>query len=59
MATDVSTLHHAPAKQRRGWLEWITTVDHKKIGIMYAVTAFLFFVICGLEALLIRMQLCS
>ncbi|WP_110515794.1 cytochrome c oxidase subunit I [Herpetosiphon llansteffanensis] len=59
MATDVSTLHHAPAKQRRGWLEWITTVDHKKIGIMYAVTAFLFFVIGGLEALLIRLQLGS
>ncbi len=40
-----------------GWLSWFTTVDHKKIGIMYGVTAFVFFVLGGLEALLIRSQL--
>jgi cytochrome c oxidase subunit I len=37
--------------------QWITTTDHKKIGIMYMVTAFFFFVVGGLEALLIRTQL--
>jgi cytochrome c oxidase subunit I len=40
-----------------GWWSWLTTVDHKKIGIMYGVTAFLFFIVGGIEALLIRSQL--
>jgi cytochrome c oxidase subunit 1 len=40
-----------------GWLSWLTTVDHKKIGIMYFVTAMFFFVVGGIEALLIRAQL--
>jgi cytochrome c oxidase subunit 1 len=40
-----------------GIWSWITTVDHKRIGIMYAVTAFAAFFIAGLEALLIRVQL--
>ena len=37
--------------------EWVTTVDHKKIGILYVVMAVLFLVIGGCEALLIRWQL--
>ena len=37
--------------------EWLTTVDHKKIGIMYIVYALLFLVIAGAEALLMRIQL--
>ena len=37
--------------------QWVMTTDHKKIGIMYIVTAFFFFVVGGLEALLIRTQL--
>src|SRR6267143_3005615 len=36
---------------------WITTVDHKRIGILYGVTAFAFFLLGGIEALLIRLQL--
>ncbi len=40
-------------------LEWITTVDHKKIGIMYLVMNFIFFIIGGLEALLVRTQLAN
>src|SRR3989304_1956600 len=40
-----------------GWWGWITTVDHKKIGILYGITAFAFFLIGGSEALLIRIQL--
>ena len=40
-----------------GWWSWITTVDHKKIGILYGITAFAFFLIGGIEALLIRIQL--
>ncbi len=40
-----------------GWRSWFTTVDHKKIGIMYGVSAFLFFLLGGIEALLMRVQL--
>ncbi|HEX2180324.1 MAG TPA: cbb3-type cytochrome c oxidase subunit I, partial [Actinomycetota bacterium] len=35
----------------------MTTVDHKRIGILYGYTAFVFFLLGGLEALLIRTQL--
>jgi cytochrome c oxidase subunit I len=37
--------------------DWLTTVDHKKIGIMYGVTALVFFVVGGIEAFIIRLQL--
>jgi len=40
-----------------GWKSWFFTIDHKKIGIMYGVAAFIFFLIGGVEALLIRLQL--
>jgi len=40
-----------------GWRSWITTVDHKKIGIMYGAAALVFLLIGGFEALLIRLQL--
>ncbi|MGB9152565.1 MAG: cbb3-type cytochrome c oxidase subunit I, partial [Alphaproteobacteria bacterium] len=36
---------------------WATTVDHKKIGLMYIGYALIFLVIAGLEAVLIRIQL--
>jgi len=36
---------------------WISTVDHKKIGIRYIVTAFAFLIIGGVEALIFRLQL--
>ena len=38
---------------------WFATVDHKELGIRYLVTAFLFLIIGGLEALLIRLQLAN
>ncbi|HEY3057859.1 MAG TPA: cytochrome c oxidase subunit I [Chloroflexota bacterium] len=41
----------------RGLWSWFTTVDHKRIGILYGVSAGTFFVIGGLEALVIRLQL--
>jgi cytochrome c oxidase subunit I len=40
-----------------GLLSWVTTVDHKRIGILYGLTAFAFFIIGGVEALIIRLQL--
>ncbi|HEV3475357.1 MAG TPA: cbb3-type cytochrome c oxidase subunit I, partial [Actinomycetota bacterium] len=36
---------------------WLTTVDHKRIGILYGVTAFVFFILGGVEAVLLRIQL--
>src|SRR3954447_26069663 len=41
----------------QGWTSWFTTVDHKRIGILYLVTAFVFFLVGGTEALLMRIQL--
>src|SRR5262245_11636484 len=46
-----------PAQAPTGWAVWLTTVDHKKIGIMYLVSAFFFFIVGGIEALLMRIQL--
>ena len=37
--------------------EWVTTTDHKKIGLMYIISGFFFFLVGGLEALLIRAEL--
>src|SRR4051794_5803142 len=63
----MATVSVSAARARRGLLRrptsttgfwsWLTTVDHKKIGILYGVTAFVFFLIGGSEALLIRLQL--
>ena len=38
---------------------WLTTVDHKRIGVLYGVTALIFMMIAGLEAGVIRLQLSS
>ena len=46
----------APRTSKR-WIDWVTTTDHKKIGIMYLVTTFVFFMLGGIEALLMRLQL--
>jgi cytochrome c oxidase subunit I len=46
----------APARPG-GLLRWVSTVDHKDIGILYLVTTVAFFVLGGFEALLIRIQL--
>jgi cytochrome c oxidase subunit 1 len=40
-----------------GFWSWFTTIDHKKIGILYGATALAFFLIGGIEALVIRLQL--
>jgi len=45
--------------QSTGWKSWLFTVDHKKIGIMYGVFAMFFFIVGGVEALLIRLQLAA
>jgi|CXWL01.1.fsa_nt_gi cytochrome c oxidase subunit 1 len=52
-----SVLEHSHVAKRSTLVEWLTTVDHKKIGILYGASAFLFFLIGGIEALIIRAQL--
>ncbi len=37
--------------------EWVSTVDHKRLGLMYIISALLFFVIAGIMATVIRLQL--
>lgn len=44
-------------KAATGLRSWITTVDHKRIGLLYFWTSFSFFLLGGLEALLVRTQL--
>jgi cytochrome c oxidase subunit I len=50
-------ISHGVDRPQRGWVSWLTTTDHKKIGIMYLVTVLVFFVLGGVEALLMRTQL--
>ena len=59
MATRVQPQAPAPADhgEKTGLWSWITTVDHKRIGILYGTTAFIFFLMGGIEALLLRIQL--
>lgn len=40
-----------------GLIGWLTTIDHKRIGILYLVTALFWFLVGGLEAMMIRIQL--
>ena len=56
---DQHQVHTAGHGEKTGLWSWITTVDHKRIGILYGATAFLFFLMGGIEALLLRIQLGS
>jgi cytochrome c oxidase subunit 1/cytochrome c oxidase subunit I+III len=46
-----------PAKRRHYQLAWLSTVDHKRIGVLYMLNGLFFFVVGGVEALFIRLQL--
>ncbi|HEX2046980.1 MAG TPA: cytochrome c oxidase subunit I [Acidimicrobiales bacterium] len=46
-----------PRGHAGGLVGWVTTTDHKKIGILYMVTAFAFFLLGGVLALLMRAEL--
>ncbi len=45
------------AYERPALLEWLTTVDHKKLGILYLYTTVFFLAVGGILALLVRTQL--
>ncbi len=61
MAVIEATLPRPIARPRidktKGAMGWITTVDHKRIAIMYLYTTFFFFLVGGVMALLMRIQL--
>jgi cytochrome c oxidase subunit I len=51
---------YAPGKKPGAVIwEWMTTVDHKKIGCMYITLGVIYFIVGGIEALLIRAQLAT
>src|SRR4029079_11355528 len=55
MAT--TALTPAASAYRSGLYAWLTTTDHKKIGIMYLINSFVFFFIAGLMVLVVRAEL--
>ena len=57
MAT--TALHPTAQGYRSSLYEWVTTTDHKKIGILYLVNSFLFFFIAGIMALIVRAELAA
>src|SRR5260370_37048395 len=46
-----------PAKRAHHRLAWLSTVDHKRIAVLYLLAGLFFFVIGGIEALFMRLQL--
>ena len=55
MAT--TTLTPAASAYRSGLYEWLTTTDHKKIGILYVINSFIFFFVGGMLAMVVRTEL--
>ncbi len=55
------SLFPTPKLDARPWVDqlhqWLATVDHKRLGILYIVSALLFLAVGGVEALIIRIQL--
>src|ERR1051325_6304835 len=39
------------------WKKWLYTTDHKKVGLLYLWTAFTFFILAGIGALIVRWEL--
>src|SRR5258707_2230207 len=60
MSSDAIAIQTAEAAGRP-WVatshEWVTTVDHKRLGVLYILYALFFLVIGGIEATIIRIQL--
>ncbi|MGW7275320.1 aa3-type cytochrome oxidase subunit I [Streptomyces sp. NPDC054864] len=60
MGTETAAAAAPPALQKspgRLLVDWLTTTDHKKIGHLYLITSFVFFLIAGLMALMMRAEL--
>jgi cytochrome c oxidase subunit I len=61
MSSDAMAIHQGTDVGSRPWVEtlhgWVTTVDHKRLGILYILYALLFLAVAGSEAMIIRIQL--
>ncbi|NJP49582.1 cytochrome c oxidase subunit I [Streptomyces sp. SBST2-5] len=61
MATQTEPVAPVPAAERhrrgRVIISWLTTTDHKKIGHLYLITSFVFFLVGGILAMAIRAEL--
>lgn len=55
--TAPAVVESAPHRHGRVLIDWLTTTDHKKIGHLYLITAFVFFLAAGLLAMLMRAEL--
>jgi cytochrome c oxidase subunit 1 len=56
-ALPATTAAHVLPYRRPGIGDWLTTPDHKKIGLMYMLSTFIFFLLAGVSAMLVRLQL--
>ena len=60
MAANVETIRPYRRDWRTGrFMSWVTTTDHKRIGILYLGTSLVFLAIGGFMAMLIRTQLAT
>ena len=59
MAVRAEPARTAPTGSAAASPRWLTTVDHKRIGILYIVTSLVFFVLGGLLSLFMRAQLAT
>src|SRR5215470_9133480 len=61
MASDAIAIPNLPVVSDRPWIQtlhdWLTTVDHKRLGILYVLYGLFFLVIGGIEAIIMRIQL--
>ncbi|MCW5980349.1 MAG: cytochrome c oxidase subunit I [Bryobacteraceae bacterium] len=60
--TPAAPVHRGPAdlhylNEHRGLRSWLTTVDHKRIGVMYLWSVLLAFLLGGIFAMLVRLEL--
>ncbi len=50
-------VYHQEREVKYGLVDWLTTVDHKKIGVLYGAAGLFYLLVGGLEALLFRIQI--
>ena len=59
--SDMLSSHHVAGSNylnaKKGFMSWLFTVDHKRIGVMYFISIAVFFLVAGLFALLLRAEL--
>ena len=59
VAAEAGDHDHGHDHHKLTWRDWVFSTNHKQIGILYLATAFIFFLIGGVQALVIRTELAS